>query len=481
MDNSLIADRLRFSDKEAYIIISNLCDYNCKFCDRWNKLYKNEKSKDKNYITTLNNFIEIYDYIEKSWKYIELISIGWDETLANPYIYDILDFLSTKNKKVRIYTSWSRFNEANINKLLKYKFIQWYEIPFYWTNEKIYKEIIWLSNWYENFIYWTKKLKEAWFDLHFHTVINKFNKNDILNIIKFIKQEFNLTIDIYTVRPNSVSKYRESIYKFNALKFTDLVIIFKWIIIEWYNLNEYINIDKLPLCILSNLNSDYFNEYFESINNFIKEEEYLEWSRLKKILDNTLEYWYANSCDKCIFKKICPWYYKIHFSLFWDYEVSIINPANIKVKDSISNNKVHLKSIILNELWINTFNESIKDLYKDENINLFLENIYVDLNNKIDIKDKIYYILYNVDLLNNFDVLNLLANYFLNLGKNNIAEKIFLEANLLSGWKNGSILFNLWVLYYNIWDFKKSKQYLNDSLIFFTDKEKVKKFLMDNF
>lgn len=155
----------------------------------------------------------------------------------------------------------------------------------------------------------------------------------------------------------------------------------------------------------------------------------------------------------------------ILFSCYKDTDNNISNTwANIVSEINVTNTWIKIANETnITNTWTKLIDNDIDKINKDI------------LSWKIDKAEKEALLLYK-DNDKNFLLLNMLWNIYHNKWNSKESIKYLEEANKLSNWKDGYVLFNLWVSYSNI-DKQKAKKYLEEAKKILPDDKNIDNFL----
>lgn len=288
--DSVISQNFRKEqDNSLYLFIISKCKFECCFCDRSLKSYKNNANLD----TTVNEIKEIIKKVEL--ENISYISIWWNEPLTNKNIIEILNYLNWLNISIELYTSWSEVNI--IKKIANISNIKKVYLPIYSSSFKIHDDIVW-KQWafddlkiIENILI-SKKIKVAYNRL----LINK----------NYWDSEFKKDWIFFNV----LHPKNEKLYIENSVSLTNIEKLIT------VNFDNYILKQSIPLCFLIN---KYIDEDREKILKKVKD-QFLNLKNDKKVQNLYNDYKKIEKCKSCSINNYCLWYYKLYFKKFWEEE-----------------------------------------------------------------------------------------------------------------------------------------------------------------
>lgn len=187
VENSFVSEDCLSFPRTVYREVTQLCNLECIHCYSDSKI-KWFKWLDFDIAKKLIN--ELVD------KWVEFLNIWWWEPLMYKYIYDVIKYASSKWLMIEITTNWTLINKESINKL-KGVWIKFIQISLDWSNKEIYEKIRKKAN-FEKVIESIKLLIQNWFIVSVNTVLMKYNKDDIINIIELCKK---IWVNYFKVAP----------------------------------------------------------------------------------------------------------------------------------------------------------------------------------------------------------------------------------------------------------------------------------------
>ncbi len=179
--------------KKVYIEITNICNLNCSFCIKDNRM-KKEMSIDE--------FETVLKKIDKYTDYIYLHVKG--EPLIHNKLDEILSLTSKYNKYVNITTNGVLLKNK-INILKKYNNIRQINISLHSENDKI--------NYIEDILEAVDDLKNIFIVYRFWTLKDNKLDNKMLEYLNKIKEKYNINNELYNeiINGNNV-KINNNIY-----------------------------------------------------------------------------------------------------------------------------------------------------------------------------------------------------------------------------------------------------------------------------
>ena len=271
--------------KKVYIEITNICNLNCSFCIKDNRM-KKEMSIDE--------FETVLKKIDKYTHYIYLHVKG--EPLIHNKLDEILSLTSKYNKYVNITTNGVLLKNK-INILKKYNNIRQINISLHSENDKI--------NYIEDILDAVDDLKNIFIVYRFWTLKDNKLDNKMLEYLNKIKEKYNINNELYNEIING-----------NNLKIINNIYINKDKEFEWPDIsNNYYNengfcyglknqigvlVDgTITICCLdsfgvSNL-GNIFNDDIEIIMNSEKVKNIIKGFNNRKV--------YLDICKHCSYKE----------------------------------------------------------------------------------------------------------------------------------------------------------------------------------
>ncbi len=298
------------NNDSIYLYIINECDYSCCFCDRSTKNFKNTTIN----ATTLED-IKFIMYLNK-WKKFDYIELWWHEPLANPHIYEIFNYLSQIVNSFKLNTSWSRPKELK-NLVDAYDFIN-ITIPLYSQDSNINDKITWYSWSKENYDYIVKLIESKKINYKINSVLTRHNKDDIelfTNPKIWFTLLFPNNYDVEKLYSENWLSFKE--YKDFFLKMLDYDNDYSKIRLNFLFTSKW-NLVSLPLCVLYGVSQDLYNTNIYNI----ELEKTLHKSEMNDVQSESRKCIKPKKCKTCKLYNNCHWYYKVHFDVFWEEEVS---------------------------------------------------------------------------------------------------------------------------------------------------------------
>ena len=199
--------------KKIYIEITNVCNLNCSFCIKDNRIKKN---------MSIDEFENILRQIDKYTDYIYLHVKG--EPLIHNNLDEILSLTNKYNKYVNITTN-GVFLKKKVNILKKYNNIRQINISLHSENNKI--------NYIEDIMEAVDNLKNIFIVYRFWTLKDNKLDNKMLKYLEIIREKYNIDNSTY-----------EEIINGKNIKIKNNVYINKDKEFEW-----------------PDINNNYYNEY----------------------------------------------------------------------------------------------------------------------------------------------------------------------------------------------------------------------------
>ena len=199
--------------KKIYIEITNVCNLNCSFCIKDNRIKKN---------MSIDEFENILRQIDKYTDYIYLHVKG--EPLIHNNLDEILSLTNKYNKYVNITTN-GVFLKEKVNILKKYNNIRQINISLHSENNKI--------NYIEDIMEAVDNLKNIFIVYRFWTLKDNKLDNKMLKYLEIIREKYNIDNSTY-----------EEIINGKNIKIKNNVYINKDKEFEW-----------------PDINNNYYNEY----------------------------------------------------------------------------------------------------------------------------------------------------------------------------------------------------------------------------
>lgn len=197
--------------KKVYIEITNICNLNCSFCIKDNRIKKS---------MSISNFENILKKIDGYTDYIYLHVKG--EPLIHNNLDEILSLTCKYNKYVNITTN-GVFLKDKVDILKKYNNIRQINISLHSENNK--------TNYVEDIMEAVDKLKNIFIVYRFWTLKNNKLDNKMLKYLEKIKEKYFINDDMYN-----------KIIKGNNIKIDNNIYINKDKEFEWPSLsNNYYN------------------------------------------------------------------------------------------------------------------------------------------------------------------------------------------------------------------------------------------------
>ncbi|MDD4530380.1 MAG: radical SAM protein [Candidatus Gracilibacteria bacterium] len=292
----LFSDNLfRIDDNVLIIPIFSSCDYKCVFCDRSDQIVIDTQ---KNILTTPED-IKFIIKLTKN-KNFSKIQITGNEPLTNPFITDIILYLSSLNKGIIFNTSLSRENILDVVNFLNIEEIIY---SIYGSNKEIHDKIVSFPgsfNQINNFIKKIKKIKPQ----------IEFTKKGVLLKDNFLDMNYIKQGGFFILRPSPIDRIRFELYQKNAVNFKSIKNAL--IVVRNNNLDIYKffkNIPFLPTCLLKEISNEDFDFFVKNYLNY-------------DFFTNGLEYTKLDKCKKCKFYDQCNGYFKLHFDVFGENEIN---------------------------------------------------------------------------------------------------------------------------------------------------------------
>ena len=199
--------------KKVYIEITNICNLNCSFCFKDNRIKKE---------MSINEFETVLKKIDKYTDYIYLHVKG--EPLIHSKLDEILSLTSKYNKYVNITTN-GVFLKEKVDILKKYNNIRQINISLHSENNKI--------NYIEDIMEAVDNLKNIFIVYRFWTLKDNKLDNKMLKYLEIIREKYNIDNSTY-----------EEIINGKNIKIKNNVYINKDKEFEW-----------------PDINNNYYNEY----------------------------------------------------------------------------------------------------------------------------------------------------------------------------------------------------------------------------
>ena len=197
--------------KKVYIEITNICNLNCSFCIKDNRIKKS---------MSISNFENILKKIDGYTDYIYLHVKG--EPLIHNNLDEILSLTCKYNKYVNITTN-GVFLKDKVDILKKYNNIRQINISLHSENNK--------TNYVEDIMEAVDKLKNIFIVYRFWALKNNKLDNKMLEYLEKIKEKYFINDDMYN-----------KIIKGNNIKIDNNIYINKAKEFEWPSLsNNYYN------------------------------------------------------------------------------------------------------------------------------------------------------------------------------------------------------------------------------------------------
>ncbi|MDD3302442.1 MAG: radical SAM protein [Candidatus Gracilibacteria bacterium] len=346
MDNN---DNLN-SHEQIIIRIGNTCNYKCIFC---NVTQENEKeiSYKESYTSLIRQFHEKIKTSYISSLYVTIS--GGEPTLFKKEVYFLVKYINkfcTKNN-INIGTIDMQTNATMFDK----KFLLWllknnvndFLISFHTIDKKSFNELLGVdyNKYFLKVVENIKLVKSMGFRFTINVIINKINKDNFIETIKFIIKEFQKPdIEIGVVQPNGYGKINfQKLY----VSFEEIHYIYNYSLfyVKKNNISINSHFCGIPLCYIDknkfsveyNTNLDFrkrlfFDDKF-SISNLNDNSKYQESDCRKCLYNNVCSGLWHNYIGK---QKLKPIFYKIDF--FGDF---IKNTNSIKILSK----EINLKKI----------------------------------------------------------------------------------------------------------------------------------------
>lgn len=315
--------------KHIEVNIWKACNNKCRFCMS-SLVWENEKELTK--FELVKN--EIIKYSNKWYKSIGFL---WGDISIHPNIYKIINESKLQwFKHISIITNWMLFADIYRAQKLISSWVTRINISIHSHNKNI-EDYLTQVNWWlikklkaiDNFniLYTKKKLLTQ---LSINIVLNWINYKDILKTCIFfhkIKNIKDIRINFIWNRFFFTSNDKKKLW----LKYEDILIYLKQIIIYSLKTDLRITFDSIPACIFYKLwfkNPDYIikiflweeYDYIEEVSN-INMNTIFNWKEQKK---NELKIKFPN-CRKCLYNMTCQWVWKEYYNEYWNTEfISIV-------------------------------------------------------------------------------------------------------------------------------------------------------------
>nr|MDD3720125.1 radical SAM protein [Candidatus Gracilibacteria bacterium] len=280
--------------------ISYICNHNCIFCSEYDRLQKYRTSP----LTILQIKTILVDRRKQGFNHVNFT--GGEPTIISGFL-ELLKFTKKLGYKIYVGTNGTMFAGENFAKeALKY--IDELSLSIHWYDEETVKKQTGLKNHfdiYKNYI--SKNIIKYKTNNNFffsNIVLNKYNYQNIMEIIKFIKSTY---IDVKQILISNIAPEGLADHTFSELVF-DLYEFKKYIpeIVNYCNENSLtLRFFGLPTCILGELYYDYSNdEHWEerhTIERFTTKDGKIV---LKDIYspDNSRKRTFVEMCNDCKWK-----------------------------------------------------------------------------------------------------------------------------------------------------------------------------------
>ena len=310
--------------KHIEINIWKACNNKCRFCMSAEVWMDEKKLTDTNLVIK-----EIEKY---SMKWFTSIGFLWWDISIHPWIFEILNSAKNNNfKEISVITNAMVFDDHDKALKLIKSWVTRVNISIHSYKSKV-EDYLTQVNWWL-----LRKLKaiDNFNDLHnkgilksalaINIVLNWKNYKDIIETCIYFYKEKN----IYDMRLNFIwpryftsKKDREDLF----LKYSDFLSYIKKLIYLSLKLNIRITFDSIPACIfykIDNKNykklvSKFLWESFDKIEEIsnINKNLVFDWKKQKKD-DLKVKF---ESCNKCIYNKVCEWVRKEYVEKCWSGE-----------------------------------------------------------------------------------------------------------------------------------------------------------------
>ncbi len=169
----------------VYWGVSSDCNFRCKYCYANCGAIKN--SKAKSYLST-HEYQIIIDKI-KDFGFVELVFTG-GEPLLNSDVFDMASYAKEKELSCGLLTNGSLVNKYNVEQFKNFNYVK---ISFDSTEREINDQLRGKGS-YDKIIKAIKILKANDINVDIGTVITKYNKDNLEELITFLHAEFDVKV-----------------------------------------------------------------------------------------------------------------------------------------------------------------------------------------------------------------------------------------------------------------------------------------------
>jgi MoaA/NifB/PqqE/SkfB family radical SAM enzyme len=231
------------------IIISPSCHLFCWFCKGRSKRSPQEIREQE--IKVYKNLIDLKN------RGIKHIIISGADPIEYEYIVELAKYIKQQGfQNINLSTHGTRLSNLSFAKKLSFSGINSLRIPIYGSKAKVHDSITRTKGSFKEVIKGIKNIKKInpKINIEISCLIMKQNKDDILNVVKFVKNDLKIK-NFYLSVPCIVENY-ESFY----IPFKELKIYLEKIYKEALKINPNILFKEIPFCLFGQAN-------FKNINN----------------------------------------------------------------------------------------------------------------------------------------------------------------------------------------------------------------------